>query len=271
MTNFGNLPLRYQPVRRLVALYVGLFLFGSSTSVMIAANLGLDPWDVFHVGLARILGLNVGAIVIGVGALVLLCWIPIKQKPGLGTVSNVILVGVSLDLTSSIPHPHSLVLRWVYGLTSILMTGVASGLYLGARLGPGPRDGIMTGLVTRWRGRRYGSIRLVRTAIEVTVLVAGFAMGGTVGWMTLVYAVTIGPVMHVTIPLFAFKDPVVERPSLAELDRSSAPATLGQPAERQRRDEQPAEADHALEDEVERDMANRAADDSGPHAVEAVA
>lgn len=271
MTNFGNLPLRYRPVRRLVALYVGLFLYGSATSVMIAANLGLDPWDVFHVGLARILGLNVGVVVIGVGALVLLCWIPIKQKPGLGTVSNVILIGVALDVTSGIPHPHSLIMRWVYGLAAILMTGVASGLYLGARVGPGPRDGIMTGLVTRWRGRRYGSIRLVRTAIEVTVLIAGFAMGGTVGWITLVYAVTIGPVMHVTIPLFAFKDPVVERLSLAKLDRSGAPASFGQPAERQRRDQQPAKADRAFEHEVERDMANRTADDSGPHAVETVA
>lgn len=208
MTKLGNLPLSYRPVRRLVSLYVGLFLYGASTSVMIAANLGLDPWDVFHVGLARILGLSVGTVVILVGAAVLLCWIPIRQKPGLGTVSNVVLIGLSISATSWLPHPHALWLRWTYGLISILMVGVASGLYLGSRMGPGPRDGIMTGLVTRWHGKWYGSIRLVRTLIEVTVLGAGFLMGGTVGWITLVYAVTIGPVMHVTIPLFATPDPV---------------------------------------------------------------
>jgi uncharacterized membrane protein YczE len=203
MTDFGNLPLRYRVVRRLVALYIGLFMYGSATSIMIAANLGLDPWDVFHVGLARLLGLNVGAIIIGVGALVLLCWIPLRQRPGVGTVSNVLIIGLSVDLTSGIPHPHSLLMRWAYGLSSILLTGVASGLYLGARLGPGPRDGIMTGVLARWRGRRFVSIRVVRTSIEVTVLLAGFLMGGTVGWMTLVYAVAIGPVIHVVAPWFA--------------------------------------------------------------------
>jgi uncharacterized membrane protein YczE len=270
MTNFGNLPLRYRPVRRLVSLYVGLFLYGSATSIMIAANLGLDPWDVFHVGLARILGVSVGSVVIGVGAVVLLCWIPIRQKPGLGTLSNVVLVGASVDLTSGIPHPHSLWMRWAYGLASIVVTGVASGLYLGARLGPGPRDGIMTGLVTRWHGRRYGSIRLVRTSIEVTVLLIGFLMGGTVGWMTLVYAAAIGPVMHVTIPLFSLKEPVRDRVSLAELDRAGAPAALGQPSKRERGDQQPTQTDRALEREVESNVPQRASTQGGPHAVETV-
>jgi uncharacterized membrane protein YczE len=224
MTKLGNLPLSYRPARRLVSLYVGLVLYGSATSLMIASNLGLDPWDVFHVGLARILGLGVGTVVILVGAAVLLCWIPIRQKPGLGTVSNVILIGASVTATSWIPHPHALWLRWLVGVSGILMVGVASGLYLGSRTGPGPRDGIMTGLVARWDGRWYGSIRLVRTLIEVTVLLVGFAMGGKVGWLTLVYAVTIGPIMHVTIPMFATPDPAaspaaaaaIREPELAE-------------------------------------------------------
>jgi uncharacterized membrane protein YczE len=201
---------------------VGLFLYGASTSIMIAANLGLDPWDVFHVGLSRILGVNVGYVVIGVGAAVLLLWIPIKQRPGLGTISNALLIGLSINLTSGIPHPHSLVMRWVYGLGAIVICGVAAGLYLGARLGPGPRDGIMTGLFTRFRGRRFASIRLIRTGIEITVLIAGFLMGGTVGWLTLVYAVTIGPVMHMTIPLFAMKDPAPVEASVAQRTNSDS-------------------------------------------------
>jgi uncharacterized membrane protein YczE len=222
MTKLGNLPLSYRPVRRLVSLYVGLFLYGSATSLMIAANLGLDPWDVFHVGLARILGLGVGTVVILVGAVVLVCWIPIRQKPGLGTVSNVVLIGASVTATSWLPHPHALWLRWVFGLGGIVMVGVASGLYLGSRTGPGPRDGIMTGLVARWYGRWYGSIRLVRTLIEVTVLLAGFAMGGKIGWLTLVYAVTIGPIMHVTIPLFATPDPAPRPAMLPEPELAQA-------------------------------------------------
>ncbi len=207
MTALGNLPLRYRPVRRLFALYLGLFLYGAATSVMIAANLGLDPWDTFHVGLSRLLGLGVGPVVILVGIAVLACWIPIRQRPGLGTLSNVVLIGAALSATSWIPHPHALWLRWAYGLAGIAMVAVATGLYLGSRTGPGPRDGIMTGLVSRWHGRWYGSIRLVRTAIEVTVLTCGFLMGGKIGWMTLVYAVAIGPAMHVTIPMFATRDP----------------------------------------------------------------
>lgn len=210
MTSLGNLPLRYRPVRRLGALYVGLFLYGLSVNMMIAARLGVDSWDVFHLGLSKIIGVRVGWVVIGVGVVVLLCWIPLRQAPGVGTISNALMIGVFMNLTSGIPHPRSLLLRWVCGMAAILLTGLGSGLYLGARLGPGPRDGIMTGLVSRLAGRRFASIRVVRTTMEVTVLITGFFMGGTAGWLTLVYALAIGPIVHVTIPLLSVPDPTPE-------------------------------------------------------------
>lgn len=208
MAKLGNLPLSYRPVRRLTALYFGLGIYGFSTSVMIAAGLGMDPWDVFHQGVARLLGVRFGWVTIVTGVVVLLLWIPLWQRPGLGTISNVLVIGTIIDLTSStVPVPHSMVIRWIYGIASIVLTGVATGLYIGARTGPGPRDGLMTGLVARWHGHWYGSIRVVRTAIEVTVLVTGYLMGGTVGWITLLYALTIGPLAHVMIPLLSVAHP----------------------------------------------------------------
>jgi uncharacterized membrane protein YczE len=190
------------------ALYVGLVLYGAATSLMIASNLGLDPWDVFHQGVSRLTGLSFGNVVIVVGVIVLLLWIPLRQRPGVGTVSNAILIGLTVNAVSAVlPVPTSLPVRWVYAAGGVFACGIATGLYIGARLGPGPRDGLMTGLVTRFAGRRWASIRLVRTVIEVSVLVAGYLLGGTVGWVTLLYAVSIGPLAHVTIPLFAVADP----------------------------------------------------------------
>lgn len=226
MAKLGNLPLSYRPVRRLVALYTGLGMYGFSTSLMIAAGLGMDPWDVFHQGVAGLIGVKFGWVTIAVGAIVLLGWIPLRQRPGLGTVSNVLLIGLVINATSTaLPEPHSLVLRWTYGLGSIVLTGIATGLYLGARVGPGPRDGLMTGLVERRHGMRYGSIRVVRTSIEVTVLIAGWLMGGTVGWITLLYAVGIGPLAHVMLPLLAVSDPPVAIPDGATVapDRDGHP------------------------------------------------
>jgi len=209
MANLGNLPVRYRPIRRLSALYAGLVLYGSSMSLMIASRLGLDPWDVFHQGVSRLTGLKFGWVVIAVGVAVLLLWIPLRQMPGIGTISNAIVIGLVVNAVSAVlPVPSSMPIRWAYAVSGIVATGVASGLYIGARLGPGPRDGLMTGLVARFAGRRFASIRLVRTGIEVTVLAVGYLMGGTIGWVTLLFAVSIGPVAHVTIPLFTVADPV---------------------------------------------------------------
>jgi uncharacterized membrane protein YczE len=209
MSTLGNLPLRHRPVRRLTALFVGLFIYGASMSLMIAANLGLDPWDVFHQGVSRLTGLRFGWVVIATGVAVLLAWIPLRQMPGIGTIANAIVIGLAVNAVSDVlPVPHALWLRCVYGIGGVVGTGVASGLYIGARLGPGPRDGLMTGLVTRYAGHRFATIRVVRTALEVTVLVIGFFLGGKIGVVTVLFAVGIGPLAHVFIPMFSVKDPV---------------------------------------------------------------
>ncbi|NJC69827.1 hypothetical protein HC031_08845 [Planosporangium thailandense] len=201
------MPLRHRLPRRLIQLYVGLVCYGVSMALMINARLGLDPWDVFHQGVARRTGLNFGLVVIAVGVAVLLLWIPLRQLPGIGTISNAIVIGLVVDPAMALlPTPRALAARWALLIGGIVLNGIATGLYIGARLGPGPRDGLMTGYVAR-SGR---SIRLVRTTIEVTVLVVGWLLGGTVGWATLLYAVSIGPLAHVFIPLFAVRPPAIE-------------------------------------------------------------
>jgi uncharacterized membrane protein YczE len=187
-------------IRRLSQLYVGLALHGASSALLIEAGLGLEPWNVLHQGLAEHTGLTIGVVSIIVGAAVLLLWIPLRQRPGLGTVSNVLVVGIAMDGTLALlPEAHGLAVRIPLLLTGILLNGVATGLYIAARLGPGPRDGLMTGLHRR-TGR---SIRLMRTAIEITVVVTGFALGGTVGVGTLLYAVSIGPLAQLFLRVFA--------------------------------------------------------------------
>jgi uncharacterized membrane protein YczE len=208
MANLRNLPLSYRPVRRLTTLFVGLALYGTAMSFMIASNLGLDPWDVFHQGVSKRIGLSFGTVVIVVGAFVLLLWIPLRQKPGVGTIANAIVIGLTVNAVNAVlPVPHALWIRWSYGVGGILACAVASGLYLGARLGPGPRDGLMTGAVMRFPGRRFVSIRVIRTGIEGSVLLIGWLLGGTVGWLTLLFAVSIGPLAHVLIPLLSMPDP----------------------------------------------------------------
>jgi uncharacterized membrane protein YczE len=183
--------------RRLAQLYAGLVLYGASMALMIRAGLGLDPWDVLHQGLAERVPLSFGEVTIVVGALVLLAWIPLRQWPGFGTVSNVVVIGLAVDATlAALPAPDAMALRIGFMLAGVGLNGVASAAYIGARLGPGPRDGLMTGLVRR-TGR---SVRLVRTSIEVTVLVAGWLLGGTVGVGTVAYALAIGPLVHVLLP-----------------------------------------------------------------------
>ncbi len=191
--------------RRLVQLFAGLTLFGVSDAMLILAGLGLDPWDVFHQGLSRRIGLGVGTSAIIAGAAVLLLWIPLRQRPGVGTLCNVVVVGAVIDLVVAIvPAPHAIVVRVVVLVAAVFLNGVATGAYIGAGLGPGPRDGLMTG----WAARGH-SIRVVRTTIELTVFATGWALGGTVGVGTVLYALAIGPLAHRFIPLLAI--PMAER------------------------------------------------------------
>ncbi|MFJ5034041.1 YitT family protein [Streptomyces sp. NPDC088560] len=186
--------------RRLIQLYAGLALYGASAALLVAAGLGLEPWGVLHQGLAKLTGLTIGVVSIVVGAAVLLLWIPLRQRPGLGTVSNVFAVGLAMDGTLAlVPDPHSFAVRIPLMLAGIALNGAATGLYISARFGPGPRDGLMTGLHRR-TGR---SIRLVRTTIEVAVVVTGFALGGTVGVGTVLYAASIGPLAQLFLRVFA--------------------------------------------------------------------
>jgi uncharacterized membrane protein YczE len=206
MTAIGNhepMPLRYRFVRRFAQLQVGLVLYGFSMALLIRAGLGLDPWDVFHQGLAQRTGLRFGAVVIAVGVAVLLLWIPLRQRPGLGTLSNAVVIGLAVEAGLAVtPAPRDLWLRAVTMAGAVVLNGVATGMYIGARMGPGPRDGLMTGLVSRYPRL---SIRLVRTGIEVLVLATGWLLGGTVGLGTVVYALGIGPLTQVFLPLFAVR------------------------------------------------------------------
>ncbi|MEU9449596.1 hypothetical protein [Streptomyces sp. NPDC048277] len=188
--------------RRLVQLYVGLTLYGVSSALLVVAGLGLEPWGVLHQGLAEHTGLSIGTVAIIVGAAVLLLWIPLRQRPGLGTVSNVFVIGLAMNATLAVvPTAHAFAVRIPLMAAGIVLNGAATGLYIAASFGPGPRDGLMTGLHRR-TGR---SIRLIRTAIEVAVVVTGFALGGTIGVGTLLYAVSIGPLAQLFLKVFAVR------------------------------------------------------------------
>ncbi|WGD45076.1 YczE/YyaS/YitT family protein [Streptomyces cathayae] len=186
--------------RRLFQLYTGLALYGASSALLVRSGLGLEPWNVLHQGLSERTGLSMGLVVTALGAAVLLLWIPLRQRPGLGTVSNVLVIGAAMDATLAVvPEAHGMALRAPMTVAGIVLNGAATGLYIAARFGPGPRDGLMTGL-----NQRTGvSVRLVRTAIEVAVVATGFALGGTVGVATLLYAVTIGPLAQLFLRVFA--------------------------------------------------------------------
>ncbi|HEX5567377.1 MAG TPA: hypothetical protein VFY14_10725 [Streptomyces sp.] len=191
-------------VRRLVRLYAGLVLYGVSLALMVRAGLGLAPWDVFHQGLSEHTGLSIGTVLIITGAVVLLLWLPLRQRLGLGTVSNVVVIGLVMDgVLSLTPEPRALAARAALLTTAIVLNGVATGLYITADFGAGPRDGLMTGL-HQVTGR---SIRLVRTGIELTVLGTGFLLGGSVGAGTVAYALAIGPLSQVFLRMFAVPTP----------------------------------------------------------------
>ena len=185
--------------RRTAQLFAGLLLYGISTAFLVNANLGLDPWDVFHQGLAERTGTQIGVATIVTSAFVMLLWIPLRQRPGIGTISNAIVIGLVMDAVLAVaPEPNEVAWRALFLIGGIAMNGIATGMYIGAGLGPGPRDGLMTG----WAARTGRSIRLVRTIIEIGVLVAGWALGGTIGIGTAAYALSIGPLAHIFIPLF---------------------------------------------------------------------
>ena len=194
--------------RRLVQLGIGLVSFGVGIGLMLESDLGVPPWDVLHQGLAVRFGLTVGIWSIIISAVVLLLWIPLKERIGIGTVSNVIIIGVMIDVAAAvIPDPDSNLIAWVMLLGGVLLIGIGSGLYIGASFGPGPRDGLMTGIA-----KRGHSIRLTRTLIEVTVLAIGWALGGTFGWGTLIFALLIGPLVHFFLPRLTISTPPVTDP-----------------------------------------------------------
>lgn len=186
--------------RRFVQLQLGLMLYGLSLALMVRANLGLDPWDVFHEGVAERSGLSFGLVVNLVGAAVLLLWIPLRQMPGLGTVCNVLVLGTTTDFALGvITAPDALWLRGAFLVSGIGLNAVATAAYIGAGFGPGPRDGLMTGLV-----RRTGwAVKWTRMGIEITVLGVGWMLGGTVGLGTVLYAIAIGPLVQPLLPIFA--------------------------------------------------------------------
>jgi uncharacterized membrane protein YczE len=181
--------------RRVRRLLTGLVAMGGGIGLMAEAGLGLGPWDVLHQGLALRTGLSLGSLNIAVGVGVLLLWLPLRQRPGIGTVLNVLVIGLVVDLTLALlPEPEHLAVRVPAMLAGVVLMGVGSGLYIGAGLGPGPRDGLMTGVAARGH-----SVRSVRTALEVTVLVLGWALGGTVGVGTVVLALAIGPLVQASL------------------------------------------------------------------------
>jgi len=197
----GRAPRRRTLVmgRRLAQLYAGLALYGLSMALLVRAELGVMPWDVLHQGLSRTVGGSLGTVSIVVGALVLLLWVPLRQRPGVGTVSNVVVIGLAVDASLAVlPSVDAPTARVVLVVLGIVLNAVATAAYIGVHLGPGPRDGLMTGLVRR----TGGSVRLVRTGIEVAVVAGGWLLGGTLGVATVLYALAIGPLVQLLLPRF---------------------------------------------------------------------
>ena len=186
-------------IRRFTQLQFGLLLYGLSIALMVRGDLGMNAWGVFHQGLSDVTGVSLGMIVNGVGAVVLLVWIPLRQWPGIGTLSNVLVIGVAADAALwLLPPVEGLVWRWIFLIAAIVLNGVATGAYIGAGLGAGPRDGLTTGLVrlTGWQ------VRWVRLGIEAAVLALGWMLGGVVGVGTILYTLATGPLMQAFLPMF---------------------------------------------------------------------
>ena len=193
--------------RRIAQLIVGVYLYGVGIALMVRAGIGVAPWDVLTLGIEKQTGLEFGVITVITSVFVLLLWIPIRQKPGIGTLTNVLLVGPSAQLSLEfIPPIEGLVYQVLVFLAGLLVLAIATGLYIGARFGPGPRDGLMTGIHNRWGVK----IWIARTSIEVVVLSIGWVLGGNVGIGTLAFALLIGPLVNITIP--RLRVPVIARP-----------------------------------------------------------
>lgn len=190
------LPSSAELVRRLPRVIVGLVLFGLGVAITVVSELGLSPWEVFHQGISRRTGVPLGMVGIAIGALVLFGWIPLREKIGIGTVLNVTIIGVVIDISLLIlpEQAGSAVWRWMALLGGIVLVAIGTGLYIGAGLGPGPRDGLMTGLA-----KRGYKMRRARTLIEMVVLIAGWLMGGTVGVGTVLFALAIGPAVELSL------------------------------------------------------------------------
>ncbi|MGA0106175.1 MAG: YczE/YyaS/YitT family protein [Ilumatobacteraceae bacterium] len=185
--------------QRLGRCIFGLALFAIGISLQMNANIGAPPWDVFHQGVAKQTEISVGKIIVMTGFILLLLWIPLKQKPGLGTILNALEIGLVADLALAIiPEPKNIFVRVIMASLGIVVVAIGTGFYIGSALGPGPRDGLMTGLA-----KRGIPIRIGRTAIEVTVLVVGLLLGGQVGVATFAFALGVGPLVHFFLPRLA--------------------------------------------------------------------
>lgn len=202
---------------RVVQLFAGLTILGLALALIVEADLGLDPWNVFHQGVSERTGVGLGWVVIITGVVVLLGWVPLRQWPGFGTVANALVVGLAIEVAlDALPTQSALGARIAFLAAGVLLNGLALGLYIGAGMGPGPRDGLMTGIAARGH-----SIRVVRTGIELTVLGAGFLLGGSVGVGTIVFALTTGPLVHLTLPWFDRWQ--VDQPLVAPGDTAAVP------------------------------------------------
>ena len=196
-------------VRRVTQLMIGLILYGVGVAIVVVAGLGVDPWTVLAEGLALRTGIGLGWITNIIGLAVLALWIPLRQKPGIGTIANILVVGTALQFALPlVPAPENLLQSSALLLGGVALVGIAGGLYIGARFGPGPRDGLMTGISARWGWPLW----VARTAVEVTVLAIGWTLGGTVGVGTLVYALVIGPASHAALRLFDTQRPARRGP-----------------------------------------------------------
>jgi uncharacterized membrane protein YczE len=191
---------------KLARCIFGLAFFGFGITLFLRANLGLAPWDIFHKGLSEKFGISIGLVIQGVGLLLLVLWIPLRQRPGVGTILNAVEIGLVVNLTKPlIGEPDQLVIRALMVIAGVLVVGIGSALYIGAGLGSGPRDGLMLGLSKRSIAGRQISIRVARTAVELTVMVAGIFLGGTVGIGTLIFMFGIGPLVQLILPRFEMR------------------------------------------------------------------
>ncbi|MDI2031156.1 hypothetical protein QFW96_21185 [Saccharopolyspora sp. TS4A08] len=200
--DLSPLSMRFRPLARFAQLIGGLLLYGASLALMVRGDLGLSPWSVLDQGIAERLGASMGTASAVVGVAVLLCWLPLRERPGVGTVANVLLIAVAVDATlAALPPVQALAMRVPLLVTGVVLNALATATYVGARLGPGPRDGLMTGL----HARTGWSMRAVRTSIEVCVLAAGWLLGGTAGLGTVLYAAAIGPLTQACLQFTAVR------------------------------------------------------------------